>query len=184
MEHNVLWENYGNWMLTLIGFQKRGYSNLMRQLHHIEFTWNILMDENRAMDGMKYRKEYLAGFGGNVTDFQVDFMKKQPCSVLEMLIGLAIRCDCEYIGDPKNPRPDLLFWEICCNLGLNAFKNRGFSNEKSEQLTEKVNNWLLKNYRSNGEGSIFPVKNPAKDHRNIEIWSQMMEYLTEKLASK
>lgn len=181
MIHDILWENYGSWLLTEMGFKKRGYSSMIKQLHYTEFVWSIPLDENRAGDGMKYRAEYIKTFGGNLTDDQVKLLSEQPCSVLEMLVGLAIRCDAEYIGDPKSPRPDLLFWEMCCNLGLDEFKNRGFSHKKCEKQLLILHNWMGKNHKYNGEGTIFPVKNPANDHRKLEIWRQMMEYIYEKL---
>lgn len=177
LAHTALWEGYGSWLLQRVGFRKRGYSNLMEQLHHTEYTWGLIQkDENRAADGMKFRDEYWDSLCGNAPNSLYEDILDTPCSVLEMLVGLAIRVDTEYIGNPKDPRPDIFFWEMCCNLGLKDYKNSAYKREKVDVILQ---NWLTKNHNYNGFGTIFPVSHPINDHREMEIWSQMMEYLTE-----
>lgn len=173
-----LWEPYGNWLLLNIGFRKRGYGKLMDHLHRTIFTWTIERDENRAEDGMKYRTEFWSSLGGNAPENLKNSLLNKPCSVLEMLIGLAIRVENEYIGDPENPHPEVFFWEMCCNLGLDEFKNKGFSAKKCGNCDKKLLTWLKRNHNSDGFGSIFPIKNTERDLKNVEIWSQCMEYLS------
>lgn len=189
MEENKAWEEYGAWLLQYIGFKKRGYSSLMGELHNIDFHYSIERDGNRASDGVDLRYIYLRNFknmdekGFNfIRDclfYRSDTVESRACSVLEMLVALADRCEKEYIGDPKSPHPDVIFWEMCCNLGLDEFVNRGFSNRKREKLDEICEIWMDRRHEKNGKGGLFPVKRPSKDHRIVEIWSQMMDYLSE-----
>ena len=38
---------------------------------------------------------------------------------------------------------------------------------------------LAREYSDNGHGGLFPLKNPKKDQRKVEIWYQMTEYINE-----
>lgn len=170
-----LWESYGVWLIRRVNFSKRNYSSLMKKLHNTPFKWVIERDENRASDGLCYREFFFHSLDSEKIYRQFN-EEMYPCSVLEMLVALAIRVDDEYIGDPSNPHPENIFWEMCCNLGLENMKND--ENFEAEFL-KKINKFLEKDYDFNGKGGIFPVKHPKKDHRKIEIWSEMMEYLSE-----
>lgn len=170
-----IWENYGSWLVQHVGFKKRGYSKMLRQLHGTSFHYVHPMDENRAVDGVRLRWEFLDEFKSDDVNGAFDC----DCSVLEMMIALAIRCDNEYIGDPRNPRPDQFFWKMCENLGLDQFKNQGFSKVKEAELDAVLQNWMHHNYDFRGNGGLFPVKKTERDHRKLEIWSQMMEFISE-----
>lgn len=174
-----IWEAYGSWLIQHVGLKKRGYSKLFQRLHNTHFYYTHPMDSNRSVDGMCLRDVFLdeVDLHKNLISFPTSSMG--DCSVLEMLVALAIRCDNEYIGDPKNPRPDQFFWQMCENLGLDRFKNAGFSKKKEAELDDILQNWMYRKHGSDGVGGLFPVKNPKNNHREIEIWKQMMEFLSE-----
>jgi hypothetical protein len=98
-----------------------------------------------------------------------------PCSVLEMLIALATRF--AYLTfDPINgsePKKVESFWELINNLKLSSFhtKNVGI-----------INDFLERQYSSDGYGGLFPLEFPKEDQRHVEIWYQMMAYINEGLS--
>lgn len=180
------WDNYCDWLLEEVGFVGKfvcgndghfgrhlyphDYELLMRKLHNINFVWYIERDENRMKDGLALRDEYFDNAGIDGGSFN------RKCSVLEMLIGLAIRLDTDYIGDPGEPHPEFIFWDMLCNLGLDIFVNDNFNEIYVEDIVIK---WLERKFKSNGKGGIFPLKNDTFDSRNEEIWKLAMAYITE-----
>lgn len=166
--------DYYQWLLERIDGHKEPYYNyslLLNELHNIEFTWSIERDENRAFDGKELRFAYMDE--ENVPDI---FYKEAPCSVLEALIGLSLRCYEDIMwGDEKFHEADL-FWIMIENLGLMKCDDEHFSRD---YIHQQVNKWLSREFKYDGEGSIFPLKHVHRDQRKVEIWLQMCGYLNE-----
>lgn len=136
---------------------------MMRRLHSIEFVWTIDKDRRRAADGLALRKRYPA------YDDMSRSLKMSPCSVLEMLAALAIRIDKEWIGNARENRAYIPFEDMIANLRLTPRNFYG-----------NINDWMLRRFQANGKGSIFPLRRPDCDQREVEIWSQMVRYIDEK----
>ncbi len=169
-----LWNEYGVWLVNRVRLHKPGYSRLTSQLHNTIFKYVLDLDENRASDGIVLREEFYRekDIDAGVYDHRDD------CSVLEMLVALAGRIDDEYIGDPGQSHPELIFWDMICNLGLDVFDDRHYEDDEVEYILDR---WMDRKFKPDGSGSIFPINRiPRRDQRRIEIWSQMNEYLTEK----
>ena len=100
-------------------YSKRlSYRKLLRELHRIEFTYSIPMDGNRAEDGvdLRYRFGYENGYSSSMISVYLD---NRMCSVLEMMIALAIRCEEHIMDDPDiGNRTGQWFWNMIVNLGL------------------------------------------------------------------
>lgn len=184
MENDALWESYGSWLLAECRFRKRGYSKLMQHLHLMVFEWVHPMDENRAGDGMEHRYYFLRSLGGNAPSDLCEKLQKRPCSMLEMLVGLAIRIDGDYVGDVNSPRPDLLICEFLENWGLmggsTKAKNRGFTCEFVNSRVLSFRNSQVNSQVKNVDFGPFPVEKPEKYPYNSEIWSLLHQYLFEK----
>jgi hypothetical protein len=160
-----------------IDTRPRPYYILVKCLHQKAFSWIIPNDDNRAMDGIKLREEYLNRNGGTA----VGFVKRDPCSIFEMLIALARRMDFE-LGDPNDPkdRTYKYFWILIENLGLNEYTDDNYAEAKYEfNLDNIIDTFLDRTYFGNGVGGLFPLKYPHEDQRDIEIWYQMNAYLDE-----
>lgn len=173
------WEDYGLWLVAEVGFKRKNYSLLMTKLHKIPFIFLINMDQNRAEDGLYFRKIYEKNTGKSTSIFK---SLRRDCSVLEMLVALSIRIENEYIGDPKHPHPEYIFWEMIKNLmdqgeGISHCTDKNFD---EKYVDFKVEMWMTRAFNKDGKGSIFPLKKTKKDQRKVEIWSQMNEYLSEK----
>lgn len=175
------WRDYGNWLLDLVGFDssRKGYLQLMHNLHFVEFKELIKHDRNRIKDGQELRKDYYDLTGVALWELPNHDIPERlivNASVLEVLIALAFRIENEYIGDPADPNPEMIFWEMICNLGLQKYVGKYYD---EHSVCDILETWISRRYSYNGRGGIFPLEYPKRDQRQIEIWDQMMAYLSE-----
>lgn len=155
----------------------RGHSQnrkIITLLHNIEFRYSIPMDANREEDGIDLRYRFITEVGIPKNYQEVYAYLDGPCSVLEMMIALAIRCEESIMDDPDiGDRTSEWFWLMMKNLGLDYMSDRKFDREIAE---EKISIFLDRKYKRNGEGGLFVV-NGRRDLRKVEIWYQMCWYL-------
>ena len=166
-------ETYFNWLYHKVASVEirtpsLDYFTLIRDLHSTEFIWLISGDDNRAEDGIDIRKEFLiASFLPKNTSWS-----HIACSVLEMLIGLSRRA--EHVSDFSSRE---WFWIFLENLGLSDL------NDTKSNITDEVNQvldiFIWRTYDYNGHGGLFPLNNPSKDQRKVELWYQFSEYISE-----
>jgi len=181
MTSNKLNKKYFEWMYQLVCNNKRlSYRKLLSYLHNVEFIYIIEMDSNRAEDGidLRYRFGYEQGYDNQMIFTLLD---NQPCSVLEMLIALAIRCEEHIMSNMNDNRTELWFWNMINNLGLGSMDDSNFDEDYVEDV---VSRFLYRKYKPNGEGGLFTVKHCKSDLRNVEIWYQMCWYLNEVLENE
>lgn len=173
-----LWNKYLLYLLWKCnldnGLKYGKYSRLFEILHHIEFTWSIPRDDNREADGLELREEYDIPHGYTIEE-EEDF-QEHWVSVLEMLIGLAVRVEDEIIGDPADEHPEDFFMDMIKNLGLDIFVGKRFLDE---DVIKIVRRWLNRRFEPDGRWSPFPVRNDCRDQRELEIWDQMNSYISE-----
>lgn len=155
----------------------RGHSQnrkIITLLHNIEFRYSIPMDANREEDGIDLRYRFITEVGIPKNYQEVYSYLDGPCSVLEMMIALAIRCEESIMDDPDiGDRTSEWFWLMMKNLGLDYMSDRKFDRDIAE---EKISIFLDRKYKRNGEGGLFVV-NGRRDLRKVEIWYQMCWYL-------
>lgn len=155
----------------------RGHSQnrkIITLLHSIEFRYSIPMDANREEDGIDLRYRFITEVGIPKNYQEVYAYLDGPCSVLEMMIALAIRCEESIMDDPDiGDRTSEWFWLMMKNLGLDYMSDRKFDRDIAE---EKISIFLDRKYKRNGEGGLFVV-NGRRDLRKVEIWYQMCWYL-------
>lgn len=164
-----LWNIYFDWLLDRIGWEDQKLEPTLRILHDMDFFWVCPMDKNRAEDGIYRRREFFEDIGLSDAKFG------RGCSVFEMLAWFSIRIDEDYTGDPTEPRPDLLLFEMIRNLGLTRI-----SSKNRKKMEENVLRWMNRDFDYDGKGGIFPLRNPSCDQREIELWRQMTAYISEK----
>jgi hypothetical protein len=153
---------------------KRSYRQLLSYLHSVDFDYTIPMDGNRAEDGvdLRYRFGYEYDYDGPII---ANYLDDRPCSVLEMLVALAIRCEEHIMDDPDiGNRTGKWFWDMIMNLGLHAMDDTRFDKIYVEGI---VYRFLDREYGRNGEGGLFTIPNCRRDLRTVEIWYQMCWYL-------
>ena len=153
------------------------YINLLKTLNEIDFRYSLPMDANREDDGFQLR--YRFGYERNIPDSIIaSKIDIRPCSVLEMMIALALRCEEQIMDDPDiGNRMGEWFWEMIDSLGLTAEKDYLFNQSR---VKRKVRKFLDRKYNRNGHGGLFTVNDDRYDMREAEIWYQMMWHLHEK----
>lgn len=148
------------------------YIYLCDRMLDTKFIYFVGNDCNRAEDGMSLRVEFEHD-NGIISDID------DECTVLEMFVKLAIRCDEDVMYDAEyGNRVDKWFWEFLDGLGLTKFNNRNYVSEDVDRILDDFNN---RHYgKKGGRGCAFEVKKPLRDMSTTEIWYQMMWWLNEK----
>ncbi len=179
MTRDILNDCYFDWMCQIVDCKKYERRLLMR-LHEIDFTYTIPMDGNRAEDGVNLR--YRFGRECGHADIEVaSYLDDRPCSVLEMMVALALRCEEHIMGDPDiGDRTGRWFWDMVDSLGLTKMASNRY-NEHYVDATIDI--FLNREYKRNGEGGLFTVENSNDDMRSIEIWYQLCRYLNDILKA-
>jgi hypothetical protein len=139
-------------------------------LHDIEFRYLIPKDENRAEDGISLRYRF-----SRLYDY-VDYDDLDgPCTVLEMMVALAIRCEEDIMDDANlGNRTKQWFWNMIVSLGLGSMTDSRFDERRVDNIIER---FLDRDYEPDGRGGLFTVRHCDYDLRDVEIWYQMCWYL-------
>ena len=144
------------------------YSLLLEHLHGIEFYSLVPHDDNRGADGRHLRELYLDEMGPQ--HGVSSYVFEGPCTVLEMLIGVAQRLELDLEGGRFERDLAECFWLLIDNLGLDWSDNTDFNEEEVDICIE---NLLERRYESDGSGGLFPLRMAKYDQREVEIWYQM-----------
>ena len=166
---------YFDWLCDLVcedRFSSQiSYKKLLTCLHEIDFRYSILKDQNRAEDGLDLRYRFSCKTGIEYAELYLD----NNCSVLEMMIALAIRCEETLMDDPKiGNRTGQWFWGMITNLGLGSVTDDQFDRRRVETI---ITRFLDRDYEPDGRGGLFRVRNCDCDLRTVEIWYQLCYYL-------
>lgn len=168
---------YFDWLCGLVYNEQRNadsFTRLLVFLDSIPFTYTIAMDGNRVSDGLHLRYRFGSERGINVAEID-HCLAGKPCSILEMMVALAKRCEETIMDDPEyGDRTNLWFWGMIDNLGLGNMDNSRFDEKRARVI---VDIFLRREYNYNGHGGLFTVRNPLSDMRTTEIWYQAMWYL-------
>ena len=168
---------YFDWLVFIIApdyHQRDRYTKLLLALYSTEFYWVINRDKNRAVDGLDLRDQF-----ERETGLYCDLYG--PCTVLEMFVALAIRCENElmYMYDPKaGNQTDRWFWMMLDNLGLTEFDD--FSSFDEEEIDDILARFMDRNYGPKFKFCPFPVKNVPLGFEKMELVYQMNYYVKEK----
>lgn len=160
--------SYFEWLYSLVCAGKPYFRKLLRHLHNIEFRYLLEMDENRAADGVALRYRYVYETHNPCGDHG-------PCSVLEMLVAMVLRCEEQIMDDPAiGNRTGQWFWTMMINLGLGPMVDDRYD---PRYVDEVINRLLNREYGPTGEGGLFTIRNPRRDLRDVEFWHQLLWYL-------
>lgn len=147
------------------------YKKLFMLLHDIDFDFYIRNDVNRARDGVDLRYR----FAMLKDDESIMDILDRPCSVLEMMVALAIRCEETIMDDPRyGNRTGQWFWNMLTNLGIGFMTDEKFNRKLA---IEKIYIFLERRYDPDGKGGLFYIKECKEDLRDVEIWTQLCWYL-------
>lgn len=172
---------YFDWLYSLMTDHRHSrsisYRKLFMQLHDIEFRYTIQNDKNRAEDGIDLRYRFAITQMRDVPEELVLDTLDGPCSVLEMMIALSIRCEESFMDDTRfGDRTAQWFWRMLTNLGLGSMTDNHFDRQQVECAISRL---LNRAYEPDGRGGLFRVRHCNQDMRSIEIWYQLCCYLNE-----
>jgi hypothetical protein len=159
---------YFNWLCAkVIDPWSKTYRDLLIILHKTEFSWVVNMDENRALDGVELREDFL-----NESLVDTDFAwEASPCSMLEFFIGFAKRANFQVNRSVRE-----WFWEFMYNLHLDEYRHIT-SDQEVIEIENILSTLIWRQYESNGSGGMFPIARAEHDERCTEIWYQFCDYV-------
>lgn len=178
-------QEYFDWLYDKIGNtvwrnETQTYFRLAELLMLTEFQPIVDFDENRAIDGITLRDEFVDEYGS----WEGSKLPFEPCSMLEMLIALAVRLHYEMDGFMVGEVPDM-FWRMMRNCGLDKFTdeyaNYGWNRFEVEvdEILDRINN---RTYERNGVGGLFPLMHSRIDVRKQELHAQMGAWCIEHMG--
>lgn len=175
----IIISDYFNWLYDLVcgdRFSRHiSFRRLLSQLHDTDFTYVVRRDENRAGDGVNLRYRFaMRQDHEDSIDAVVDILEG-PCSILEMMIALAIRCEENIMDDPDvGNRTGQWFWGMITNMGLGSMTDDHFD---EQYVDDVLTRFLNREYEPNGKGGLFTIRHCDRDLRKVEIWHQLCWYL-------
>lgn len=148
----------------------RTYWNLCKELFTTEFVWFVPNDDARVEDARELRFEFLQD--AEIPEVDPDWID-QGVSYLELLIGLSRRLAFE----TDKPSKDW-FWKLIRNIGLSECNDTYDKNLCSlvEEVTDQI---TFRTYDIDGQGGLFPLKQPTDDQTKVELWYQLCAYVIE-----
>ena len=150
------------------------YSDLLTYLNDVDFNYLIPMDGNRAEDGINLRYIFANEHGINQSVI-ASYLDVRPCTMLEMMVALAQRCEVSIMHDEVyGDRTSMWFWEMIDSLGLSDQDDVHFDPIIVDDILDR---FIARDYEPNGVGGLFTIPNCDKDLRRVEIWYQMCWYL-------
>ena len=176
---------YFLWLCDLAGLdppQGLSFLSLASLLFRTEYYSVLGNDDNRGADGKKLRFYFCNQSGLKQSEVIPEL--DGPCSVLEMLVGLAVRIDEWLTGElftgEKSEGVRGWAWVMIRNLGLDKYDDRSFIMPGVEdRVGDIVRFFLDRKYGPDGVGGMFPLTSCDKNMHKIEIWAQFNEYLKE-----
>lgn len=186
MNKDGLRKQYLEWMYQLVRDEERNgsYYKLFEYLFNTNFTWLLALDKNRAEDGTDLRYRFgLVSPEGYPEPMISMYLDDRACSVLEMMVALAVRCEEHIMSDPTiGDRTGYWFWGMIDNLGLGFMDDRRFD---VDYVKRAIHRLLLREYDRDGRGGLFTLKHYRRDDlREVEIWDQLGWYLSEILYER
>lgn len=179
MTRNDLRNEYFEWLSDLVcgdRYSKQiSYRKLLMHLHNTEFRYLLEMDKNRADEGINLRYHFALDNGyRDSSDIIIDLLDG-PCTVLEMMVALAMYCEKHIMDDTSyGDRTGQWFWDMISNLGLGSMTDKRYDRRYVEDVLEQ---FMDRKYEPNGKGGLFTIRNCDIDLRDVEIFYQLCWYL-------
>lgn len=167
--------NYFEWLCEMVCPNRKyldedsRYDMVLMKLWNREFTYLIELDANRYEDGLSLRHRYEYETG-NICETGSDI----PCTMFEMMVAVAFRCE-DIMDNPKyGDRIYFWFWRMMHSLGLSDMSDDNYDEEFVDFIIDR---FLDHTYNPDGKGGLFTIPNCGADLRDVEIWCQMCWYL-------
>ena len=178
MTKEELIDRYFDWLIDEVGADKRLFNKVLEQMFHISFYVDYKHfpnDVNRLKDGQNLKYRFFTNDMG-IPREKVDlYFENMECSVLEIMVALAIRCEETIMDDTKyGDRTAQWFWDMMKSLGLAYMTDDKYDPNKVEKI---ISGFMDHDYAPNGKGSLFTIRRCKDDLRDVDIWTQLCWYL-------
>lgn len=173
---------YFLWLCNRVKMNVHDFTSPSPSFYHIcsilydtEFYSLVDFDENRENDGKKLRELF-----SDEVKFDDYSEIDGVCNVLEMLVALSYRWeDITYRAGEDNT----LKWFRIMLFNLGVLRTDVEFEEDFDvvvkDVKQKLDVFLSRTYEYNGSSGLFPLKNPEKDQKTVEIWYQMCSFIGE-----
>jgi len=166
------WAEYFQWLCDKVVTPERGnYMLLLSKLHSTTFVWTNPEDDSRAAKGRNLRWEYAWSNEQGVDDYILN----QPCTVLEMLVQLAMDVEHFVLGAPGIDQTSEWFWQMMHNIGLDAMDDLHYNDL---YITSRIDDVMYRRYDACGNGGLFPRATYFRDARITGLWQQASDYFS------
>ena len=133
--------SYFRWIYKIFCGEKAAsgvsYIRLFKLLFNIDFVVLMESDDNRYDDGLQLRNRFI----DLESSYRIDFMSNTPCSILEMMAALAIRCEETIMDDPRyGDRTSQWFWSMMASIGIGYMNDDLFNEEVAMEALTVLNN--------------------------------------------
>lgn len=177
-----IYSKYLAWLCKLVD-PNGYYTKLCALLHSITFRYSMEMDGNRYHDGISMRREFV--YRKHLTGHSYGDFDVRPCSVLEMMVGLANRCEQQIMTNNEyGDRTANWFHYMLKSLSLDKLYDNQFDEQYARIMVDR---FLDRQYDATGYGGLFYIPDAVQsgyDLRQMEIWDQAMLYLNTVLFPK
>lgn len=151
------------------------YNILLSYLFNREFIWVHERDENLVLKAYEETRPMFFSENPIARKYaQMDGDLDDPCSILEMMVGLAIDCETKIMTNFIDDNTGKWFWEMIESLGLDEFDDGRWDENEVDFI---VQNFLERRYEPNGKGGLFTVLGTKQNMQKLEIWYQLQLYL-------
>lgn len=173
--------NYLEWLRGLVDGWSPDHDIFFDVLWGTEFIVEHPDDWNRVDDGLLLRQYFC------IETAHPDLGLVGPCSVLELLIGLAKRLN-EATYDYEKPNQIAhWFWVMIENLGFQRAELCNLEVLGTYELNVTLSRFMERKYQKNGsEGGLFPISGKSVTCSTVtngqdvtSLWQQMQNYLME-----
>lgn len=172
---------YFDWMYDIVCRSRfarsNSYKELLNYMHREPFVYIMKGDEDRYYDGISLRRRYALDqtHDDDHYEYVIRCLGEDVCTVFEMILALAIRCEETIIHDPSvGDRTGQWFWKMIVNLGLGGMTDDRFDEKKVEEI---LDDFMWRKHSPDGHGGLFVIRGCRRDLRNVEIWTQMTWFL-------
>lgn len=179
-EHGDVWSDYISWLGSWLNWD--GRTRLFQYLADYPFEVVIKMDENRVCDAIDMRSDFILEFCDDhplVSDMDPSI---HPISLLEILAVMASMIENDIMWNPDVPdRRHIRFDEMLRNAGLDIFDDGHWGTYGGELEVEPICDRIVRRkYGTDGKGGLFPLDDPQKNQRRLELWYQANAYCMER----
>ena len=158
--------DYYEWLISQIAIPNgKSYSGLFEIMHNTEFHWTVPNDDNRLVDALDLRVQFLDG--------RAPILDLYGATLLEVLVSLSQKTAFTAGGSPRK-----WAWKLIKNLRLSS-KSDPLTDEDVAKISNILDTLVWRTYQPDGRGGFFPLNHPEEDQTKVEIWYQMNKYVIE-----